>query len=59
MDDGRTRVSVRTTERVDASKLVAAMGGGGHARRAGAITGQSVDVARAALESEAQRILSG
>jgi phosphoesterase RecJ-like protein len=58
MADGRTRISVRTSDRVDATILVAGMGGGGHARRAGAITDSSVDDARMALEAEAARLLS-
>ncbi len=57
MGDGRTRVSVRTSGMVDATRLVAAMGGGGHARRAGAITEMAAEDARAAIEAEAERLL--
>ncbi len=36
-----TRLSVRTTDAVDATKIAAAFGGGGHARRAGCTIGMS------------------
>lgn len=35
MGPAETRVSIRTSERVDATKVAAEFGGGGHARRAG------------------------
>ena len=57
MADGRTRVSVRTSELVDATRLVAGMGGGGHARRAGAITHLPAEQARAVIDAEAGRLL--
>ncbi|MEO8245901.1 MAG: DHH family phosphoesterase [Chloroflexota bacterium] len=57
MADGRTRVSVRTGDSVDATRLVAAMGGGGHARRAGAITDLPADAARDAVVAQAERQL--
>lgn len=38
-----TRVSIRTAENVDATKIAAAFGGGGHARRAGCTSGLGLD----------------
>lgn len=45
-----TRVSIRTTERVDATRIAAAFDGGGHARRAGCVV-------PAPLESVTRRLL--
>jgi bifunctional oligoribonuclease and PAP phosphatase NrnA len=40
-----TRVSIRTTEAVDATAVAAAFGGGGHARRAGCTVAAHLDQA--------------
>ena len=53
----QTRVSVRVTDAVNASELVRAFGGGGHARRAGAtIRTGAVEAARQVLR-ECERVL--
>jgi bifunctional oligoribonuclease and PAP phosphatase NrnA len=40
-----TRISIRTTDAVDATQIAAAFGGGGHARRAGCIIPMSLEPA--------------
>jgi phosphoesterase RecJ-like protein len=40
-----TRVSVRTAETVDATRIASAFGGGGHARRAGCTVPEHIDKA--------------
>lgn len=44
-----TRVSIRTTASVDAARIAAAFGGGGHARRAGFVLNDGLDATRASV----------
>jgi bifunctional oligoribonuclease and PAP phosphatase NrnA len=53
-----TRISVRTKDGgLDATRLTAAFGGGGHARAAGATVAAPVDEARRQVLAEAERLL--
>ncbi len=54
----RTRVSVRTSARVDATELTGRFGGGGHPRAAGATIELSLATARARVLAEAKAILA-
>lgn len=54
---GATRVSVRTTEGVDATDVARAFGGGGHARRAGFIVEQWVEQTRADVLAACEGLL--
>jgi phosphoesterase RecJ-like protein len=54
----RTRVSVRTSARVDATKLTGRFGGGGHPRAAGATIELPLAAARARVLAEAKAILA-
>jgi phosphoesterase RecJ-like protein len=57
--DGATRVSVRTRpDGVDATVLTGRFGGGGHARAAGATVAGSMDEARRAVLTEAERLVA-
>jgi phosphoesterase RecJ-like protein len=56
---GSTRVSVRTSEAVDATQVVQPFGGGGHRMRAGCTIEQPWERARAAILETAQGVLSG
>ncbi len=47
--DGGYKISVRTSESVDASKICAALGGGGHARAAGCSVNMSSQEAKEAI----------
>jgi len=54
-----TRISVRTKPGgVDAVKLTAAFGGGGHARAAGATVAAPLDEARRRVLAEAERLVA-
>ena len=53
----RTRVSVRTSPRVDATVLTGRFGGGGHPRAAGATIEQPLPVARERVLTEARTLL--
>ena len=52
-----TKVSVRTTEGVDAVAITSPFGGGGHARAAGCTVDLPLDLARAAVLAECERQL--
>ena len=54
----RTRVSVRTSARVDATQLTGRFGGGGHPRAAGATIELPLAEARARMLAEAKAILA-
>jgi bifunctional oligoribonuclease and PAP phosphatase NrnA len=54
-----TRVSLRTSAEVDATRIATRFGGGGHARRAGGKLGLPVDRVREDLLQISQEILSG
>jgi phosphoesterase RecJ-like protein len=54
----RTRVSVRTSARVDATELTGRFGGGGHPRAAGATIELPLAAARAGVLAEAKAILA-
>ena len=55
-----TRVSVRTTERVDATRIAAGFGGGGHARRAGCTVPLPLSAAlQRVLEASASELGAG
>jgi bifunctional oligoribonuclease and PAP phosphatase NrnA len=56
-DATSTKVSVRTTEGVDAVAITSAFGGGGHARAAGCTVDLPLDLARAAVLAECERQL--
>jgi len=53
----QTRVSVRTSPRVDATALVGPLGGGGHPRAAGATIAMPLAAAREAVLAAARRLL--
>jgi phosphoesterase RecJ-like protein len=57
-EPGRTRVSVRTTDRADAVAITGAFGGGGHARAAGCTVEQPLPVARELVLAECERELA-
>ncbi|MGH2456134.1 MAG: DHH family phosphoesterase [Candidatus Limnocylindria bacterium] len=60
LPEGTTRVSLRTTETVDAVRLAAEFGGGGHPRRAGFVVEDHVGVVRPrVLTAIAGRLASG
>jgi phosphoesterase RecJ-like protein len=52
-----TRVSVRVTEAVDATRIVRAFGGGGHARRAGCTVPEPAERALPLLLRECDRVI--
>jgi phosphoesterase RecJ-like protein len=54
-----TRVSLRSRERVDVSRLAAGFGGGGHVRAAGATLAQPMAAARRAVLEAVERALNG
>lgn len=56
-DATSTKVSVRTTEGVDAVAITSPFGGGGHARAAGCTVDLPLDLARAAVLAECERQL--
>jgi phosphoesterase RecJ-like protein len=56
---GLTRVSVRTREGLEAHQLVAAFGGGGHRRAAGAEVREPLAQVEAAVLAEARRLIEG
>jgi phosphoesterase RecJ-like protein len=56
--DGTTRLSMRTSSRVDATRLAERFGGGGHARAAGATIGLPLAAARERVLAEARAILA-
>ncbi len=56
-ESGEFKISLRTCESVDASKICAAFGGGGHARAAGCTIALPLTEARDALVSEAKKHL--
>jgi bifunctional oligoribonuclease and PAP phosphatase NrnA len=58
VDDGSTRVSVRTTERADAVAITSAFGGGGHARAAGCTVAAPLEAAREQVLAECERELT-
>jgi bifunctional oligoribonuclease and PAP phosphatase NrnA len=58
VDEGSTRVSVRTTERADAVAITSAFGGGGHARAAGCTLAVGLDAARELVLAECERELA-
>jgi len=55
----RTRVSLRVSDAVDATKIAAAFGGGGHARRAGATIEAPAERAAGELLDVCERVLDG
>jgi phosphoesterase RecJ-like protein len=57
--EGGTRVSLRSRERVDVSRLAAGFGGGGHVRAAGATLAQPLPAARQAVLGAIGRALNG
>jgi phosphoesterase RecJ-like protein len=57
-EPGRTRVSVRTTDRADAVAITGAFGGGGHARAAGCTVEQPLPAARELVLAECERELA-
>lgn len=57
IDPSRSRVSVRTTDAVDSSAIVATFGGGGHARRAGCTIHEPALLAADLLLVECERAL--
>jgi phosphoesterase RecJ-like protein len=56
--DGRTRVSLRTSARVDATRLAERFGGGGHARAAGATVELPLAAAQERVLEEARAVLA-
>jgi phosphoesterase RecJ-like protein len=54
-----TRVSVRTTDAVDATQVAATFGGGGHARRSGGTVAAHVDKAAVLVLDAAGGLLDG
>src|SRR5205814_7771843 len=54
----RIRISVRTSERVDAVAITSQFGGGGHARAAGCTVEAELDDARAQLLAVCERELA-
>lgn len=57
-EPGRTRISVRTTDRADAVAITSAFGGGGHARAAGCTVEQPLPAARELVLAECERELA-
>jgi phosphoesterase RecJ-like protein len=57
-EPGRTRISVRTTDRADAVAITGAFGGGGHARAAGCTVEQPLQAARELVLAECERELA-
>ena len=57
-EPGRTRVSVRTTDRADAVAITGAFGGGGHTRAAGCTVEQPLPAARELVLAECERELA-
>ena len=58
VEEGSTRVSVRTTERADAVAITSAFSGGGHARAAGCTVVAPLDDARERVLAECERELT-
>ncbi|HEX2195009.1 MAG TPA: DHH family phosphoesterase [Candidatus Limnocylindria bacterium] len=58
IEEGSTRVSVRTTERADAVAIASAFGGGGHARAAGCTVQAPIAMARELVLAECERELA-
>jgi len=59
LDGTSTRVSIRTTEAVDALALALPFGGGGHARRSGFIVEEPLERVRGLLLAEVERQIGG
>mgnify|MGYP001199998346 CR=1 FL=1 len=56
---GDIKISLRTTEAIDATTIAVAHGGGGHPRAAGATLPGPLDAARATILAEAAALLNG
>ena len=57
--DGAQKISIRTTADVDASKICARFGGGGHARAAGCLIKENYQTAKEMLLKACEAILAG
>ncbi len=58
LGSARTRISVRTSEGVDATRIVRPMGGGGHRRRAGCIVERPVAEVLATVLASTEAVLA-